>query len=791
MNHTTVYPLLWLSLIAMPVSGDEVCFAYWYPGNFLLLESWFGPCPGYLPSVHYYADGILSIEQGHHRTITATNYHLLDIAPVAPQTAGLVLANHAHLTFVGIDIELFAAHSYDQPAHMNEGIWEIGSDNNLTTIYPGVVPYFWNSGIFRKSGGQGKTIVAARFDDISGRIEVGSGVLEFSYPVYFLQTTVSGAGSVRIAGGGQFQGMNAATANIELAGGVYTSVSYSALAGDFNGQMLWTGGEFSGGNWFGVPGRDDVLTLAVNRPLRIAADSYLANVATARVIADGLVFEGSNGEFYNEGVFSKEGGSGVTQVGDIKFRDRNGSIEAQSGVLEFAHPVELYGTRILGPGQVRIAGGGNFGLINAESTNLELTGGAYTMYSSDGGLAGQVLWSGGQFVGSSYFGATSQPDSVLTLAVGGNLRIAADSYLANLSTTQVLADGLVLEGDGTNGSRGTFYQWGGLFRKAGGDGVTRIGEVTFSDQYGSIEAQSGVLEFTNPVEFYATRIMGPGRVRISGGGYFTMINTASTNLELAGGAYTANPSGGLAGQVLWSGGEFVGANYFGSIGHNDSVLTLASNQTTAISGWLSIEGGLRGQGTISGAEGALYIAQQGELSPGDSIGRIELEGSYYQAGSLIVDIAPDRADQVQVRRTADLAGPLIIRLTDGFNGVFSVGTHTFDLLVAATIQGDFTSTRLPALPTGINARLELLRGSGSTPDRYRLTVVRNPGTPIDDPNNPDDDSDGVADVVDNCPLAANPDQADDDHDGIGNACDSDWFCWACLPDRGGWRAILR
>jgi hypothetical protein len=35
----------------------------------------------------------------------------------------------------------------------------------------------------------------------------------------------------------------------------------------------------------------------------------------------------------------------------------------------------------------------------------------------------------------------------------------------------------------------------------------------------------------------------------------------------------------------------------------------------------------------------------------------------------------------------------------------------------------------------------------------------------------DQDGDGVADGVDNCPTTANPDQTDDDFDGVGNACD--------------------
>jgi hypothetical protein len=42
-----------------------------------------------------------------------------------------------------------------------------------------------------------------------------------------------------------------------------------------------------------------------------------------------------------------------------------------------------------------------------------------------------------------------------------------------------------------------------------------------------------------------------------------------------------------------------------------------------------------------------------------------------------------------------------------------------------------------------------------------------------DPNNPDSDTDGVLDGIDNCPLVANPDQLDTNGNGIGDACDPD------------------
>ena len=131
--------------------------------------------------------------------------------------------------------------------------------------------------------------------------------------------------------------------------------------------------------------------------------------------------------------------------------------------------------------------------------------------------------------------------------------------------------------------------------------------------------------------------------------------------------------------------------------------------------------------------------------------------------------------------------PLTMGLSTGFDpgrrldfimgGTFPVPTS------GMTAGGDASAVRLfdggiwSALPT--RTSLPPLQDLAAAFDDARRVLVAfgqpidgNPATTWELALTPDIDGDGVVDVLDNCPLVANPDRADGDGDGVGDACDN-------------------
>ncbi len=87
-------------------------------------------------------------------------------------------------------------------------------------------------------------------------------------------------------------------------------------------------------------------------------------------------------------------------------------------------------------------------------------------------------------------------------------------------------------------------------------------------------------------------------------------------------------------------------------------------------------------------------------------------------------------------------------------------TYTCDSTAA---NGVCRATIKPELCNGVDDN-----GNGSVDEGFPNTDGDGQANCVD----ADDDNDGVADNLDNCPLAQNPNQADFDLDGIGDTCDA-------------------
>ncbi|MEQ8230567.1 MAG: hypothetical protein RKL32_02550 [Gammaproteobacteria bacterium] len=151
--------------------------------------------------------------------------------------------------------------------------------------------------------------------------------------------------------------------------------------------------------------------------------------------------------------------------------------------------------------------------------------------------------------------------------------------------------------------------------------------------------------------------------------------------------------------------------------------TLLAGGTLGASSPLGVDvagGTLGGRGVI---DGALSVGAGGILDPGEQlvpVGRFDVLGDLSLAGLFRVDLgsaAPGGFDQLDADGAALLGGTLQVGLVNGF--VPTLGDY-FDIVLAASIGGDFADLLLPALPAGL--RFSTVIGS----DFYRLAVTAVP-----------------------------------------------------------------
>lgn len=191
---------------------------------------------------------------------------------------------------------------------------------------------------------------------------------------------------------------------------------------------------------------------------------------------------------------------------------------------------------------------------------------------SPAALATDYVWSGGDFAGP---GVIWSPD---TLSISAGPAKTFDSVeFRNAGTviwhaddigfisSEVVNDGLWdARSDSrlvnAGGSRSHFVNKGSL-RKSGGSGTTSIGGVEYFSDGGTVDTQTGTIDFSGGLARFDrwARFTGSGVVKVSADASFGG-DIHSDNLVLAAGRFTGeSPLARLYGATSWTGGSFSGS----------------------------------------------------------------------------------------------------------------------------------------------------------------------------------------------------------------------------------------
>ncbi len=228
------------------------------------------------------------------------------------------------------------------------------------------------------------------------------------------------------------------------------------------------------------------------------------------------------------------------------------------------------------------------------------------------------------------------------------------------------------------------YGWGliNLKKAIEGPGLLRVDtDVVMNQRAGGTKVWEG-----NAWDDWSNDIGGPGRLtksgigwlRLSGNNGFAGADVAQGILELTGdNHFTANLK--VDGGVLMLNGSVTGTDL-----DIDSGMAVVNGMQHGGSTRVGVNGFLGGNGTLSDTR------VEGTIAPGNSIGKLTIDGNYVQAAGstyLAEILPPSTSDALQVNGTATLeGGTLKMVLT---SGEYALGNHYALLSATGGVTGTF------------------------------------------------------------------------------------------------------
>ncbi|MDQ5823060.1 MAG: S-layer homology domain-containing protein [Chloroflexota bacterium] len=326
----------------------------------------------------------------------------------------------------------------------NSGLFDAQNNASIASAGQGT---FRNTGTFRKSASTGITTIASAvtFENDKGTVDVAGGTLRFggassASASSKVSNPEGAAGTIWISSGLKIGSTAAASAAVEFAGGAHSFEGENTVTGDgslrvaganlslqevlsaqnmelaagtvqgtgtlsINGRLAWTGGEMLGAGvteigmsaTMNVSGNSSKVlrarTLTNRGTLNMAGTFFgvadgatLNNTATGIIDlkADGSVqASGAASTFNNAGSMRKSGGAGTALFAAGINVTNSGTVESQTGRLEFASGyTQTTGTTRLNGGN--IAAGGAF---NIAGGNLLGVGTVFANVSNSGVVA--------------------------------------------------------------------------------------------------------------------------------------------------------------------------------------------------------------------------------------------------------------------------------------------------------------------------------------------------------------------------------------------------------------------
>ena len=384
---------------------------------------------------------------------------------------------------------------------------------------------------------------------------------------------------------------------------------------------------------------------------------------------------------------------GTSVVGDITISRENRT----SGNLM------INGDRLFGADVIHFNG-------NVDGPGDLIATGTYTF--NDGAMRGSgTTFTNGGMVIDTTLGLTLDARTLETSGTSswrtGNISIGGGSTLHNLGSFDVMGDQDINTGSGAGAVVND-----GTFAKISGAGSTQVNR-SFTNN-GTVAARSGVLDlqsgFTNytsadstltggtyevsaTLEWNAADVMtnaativldGPSSMIRNGSNALANLasNTTAGSLTIQNGHNLTTPSFTNAGSVTVGGSSTlsVTGDYTQTAGTTELQLGTL-NATSAV----NIQGGaLTGAGTVGG-----NVSNAGKVSPGSSVGILNISGNYTQtaSGSLDVELgAGGESDQLNATGTATLGGTLNVSTLGGF--IPNRGEQ-FQTMTFASRSGDF------------------------------------------------------------------------------------------------------